>query len=295
MSSLLLHGGYTLLLFVTNFAVLRALVEHALGDATASHILLIPFVTLALLCQDRGTIFFRNKPAWLAGAVVIVPGLALVATGRLAGGAHLVGDSLSLAAAGLVIAWIGGFLLFFGCDAARKALFPLLFLAFAIPMPAELIEWLTRSLKTGSAKTVASLLTLTGTPYHREGFVFALPGFLIEIADGCSGIRSSIALVLTSLLASRMFLRIAWARALLVAATLPIAILKNGVRIVSLCLLSIHVDPEYLTGQLHHEGGVVFFLPALAMLALVMAALMRYQTLNLGGARVAGADGTFRD
>jgi exosortase/archaeosortase family protein len=43
------------------------------------------------------------------------------------------------------------------------------------------------------------------------------------------------------------------------------AILKNAIRIVSLTLLSVHVDPGFLTGQLHHEGGIVFFALALAL------------------------------
>ncbi len=41
---------------------------------------------------------------------------------------------------------------------------------------------------------------------------------------------------------------------------LPLAIVKNGIRIVSLSLLARHVNPSFLTGQLHHEGGFVFFL-----------------------------------
>ena len=52
---------------------------------------------------------------------------------------------------------------------------------------------------------------------------------------------------------------------LLIVATLPIAILKNAIRIVSLSLLAANVDQGFLTGQLHHEGGFVFFLLALAI------------------------------
>jgi exosortase/archaeosortase family protein len=64
-----------------------------------------------------------------------------------------------------------------------------------------------------------------------------------------------------------MFLKSWWKKALLVAVALPLAVVKNGIRIVGLCLLAMHVDPGFLTGQLHHEGGVVFFVLALALLA----------------------------
>ena len=135
-------------------------------------------------------------------------------------------------------------------------------------------------LKTGSTEVVSTLFTLTGTPFFRDGFVFTLPQFAIEVADECSGIRSSIALVLTSLLAGHTFLQSGWTRALLVVAVLPVTILKNGIRIVGLSLLSIHVDPSFLKGQMHREGGVVFFLLALAMLAPVFALLRRSEIAN---------------
>jgi exosortase/archaeosortase family protein len=48
------------------------------------------------------------------------------------------------------------------------------------------------------------------------------------------------------------------------------SIVKNGIRITTLTLLATHVDPGYLTGRLHREGGFVFFVLTLAMLAPVL-------------------------
>jgi exosortase/archaeosortase family protein len=95
----------------------------------------------------------------------------------------------------------------------------------------------------------------------------AEPTVIIEVADECSGIGSSIALLLTGLLAGHLYLDGVWKKVIIAAAILPITIVKNAIRIVTLSLLSIHVDPSFLTGQLHHERGVVFF--ALALLILV--------------------------
>jgi exosortase len=152
-----------------------------------------------------------------------------------------------------------------------------MFLAFMIPLPDVVINGATSLLKRGSANLVGAFFTMIGTPYHRQGFVFNLPGLAIEIADECSGIRSSIALALTALLASHRFLAQSWTRTVLVVAILPIAIIKNAVRIVSLSLLAIHVDASFLTGQLHHEGGIAFFLLALGMLLLLYLMLRRYE------------------
>ena len=171
--------------------------------------------------------------------------------------------------------WLGGFLLFYGRRAFRAALFPLLFLMFTVPIPTVLLDGAIRMLTVGSGWVVATLFTLTGTLYYREGFVFELPNLAIEIAKECSGIRSTIALLLTSLIAGHLYLTSGWSRALLVAAIVPITILKNGIRIVGLALLTLHVDPSYLDGRLHHDGGPVFFVLALMFLTPVLVMLRR--------------------
>jgi len=114
---------------------------------------------------------------------------------------------------------------------------------------------------------------LLGIPIYRTGFLFALPGVTIEIATECSGIRSSLALLIVGLLAGHLFLRTAWTKVALIMLSLPLLIVKNGIRIVTLTLLSIHVDPSYLTGHLHHRGGILFFLVALGLLMLILRLL----------------------
>jgi exosortase len=189
-------------------------------------------------------------------------------------------EKLALLVGALLVVWIGAFLLLFGWRALRAARFAVAFLVFTIPIPPVLIDGATELLKRGSADAVAALFTLTGTPYHREGFVFTLPRLMIEVADACSGIRSSIALILTTLLAGHMYLKSSWIKVLLVVAVLPVAILKNGLRIVSLSLLSIYVDPSFLAGRLHTDGGIVFFLLALALLLPVLTVLRRWESLT---------------
>src|SRR5207245_1945207 len=141
------------------------------------------------------------------------------------------------------------------------------------PIPDFLLNRVIFWLQTGSAEVSYAVFELLGVPIFRTGFVFALPGVTIEVAKECSGIRSSLALLITSLLAGHLFLRSAWRKAALTLATLPLLIVKNGIRIVTLTLLSIYVDPSFLTGRLHHEGGIVFFILALVILAPVLRLL----------------------
>jgi exosortase len=270
-----LFGVYSLLLLVGHLDVLKALLHLSRHNPTASHVVLIPLITLALIYVRREDIFRPAARFQPAGAAAIVVGLIITAIGRASWAPGGEGDALSAIAAGLVVAWNGGFLLFYGWQAFRAALFPLLFLVYMIPIPSMLLGSTIALLKAGSAEIVDVLFAATGTPHVREDFAFTLPRVAIVIADECSGIRSSIALVLTSLLAGDMFLKSWWKKALLVGSALAIAVVKNGVRIVSLSLLALHVDPSFLTGQLHHEGGYVFFLLGLALGLPILLVLRR--------------------
>jgi exosortase len=263
---------FTASLVAVTLGVWRALLEFARHDDTGSHVLLIPFVTAALILQGRATLFasVRWSPA---GVPVIAAGVGMLVFGSLRGAPMYADGSLTMMVAGALIAWLGGVVLFFGPETFRAELFPLLFLGFLIPFPSALVEPATLMLKTGSADLVDRLFSLTHMPFYREGFRFTMATFAIEVADECSGIRSSIALLLTSLLAGHVYLRSGWKKAILVVTVLPLALVKNAIRIVSLTLLATYVNPSFLRGHLHNEGGIVFFLLSLGLVTPLLVLL----------------------
>lgn len=264
-----------------------------------SHIVLIPVASLALLVLDRDRVFARlgAAPAWgvpwlavgvLVGLLTGGPGVAGSAslTGSLAGSGGLLGTVAGfgadpeLAQSGqmlaLVLLWTGAFLLSYGPAAARAAWFPLAFLLWAVPLPPVLLAGVIGFLQWLSAEASYALFTALGVPIYREGFVFALPGLTIEVAAECSGIRSFLALVITSLLAGRLVLRRGWTWGLLLLALVPLAVVKNAIRIVVLSLLAIHVDPSFITGSaLHRYGGMPLFAVTLLVLAGLLWLLAR--------------------
>lgn len=270
-----LFGAFTLTLLVGHAATVRDVIRLSLQDATASHLILVPFMTLAFLYGRRDSLFAEDAPtmavaAWRLGGLLALSWIAGVLAA--AGGPVY---ALSLAVGAIVAAWVTGFAACYGTPAFRAGLFPLLFLGFAVPIPSTFVATAVLLLKSGSARVVAALFGLTGTPFHREGYVFTLPTFAIEIADQCSGIRSSLALVMTSVLAGQRFLTTPWKRVLVVLVAVPFAVVKNGIRIVALSLLAMYVDPGFMTGALHHEGGIVFFIIGLALLAPFFLALRK--------------------
>jgi exosortase len=239
-----------------------------------SHIVLIPFVSALLFFWKRKEIFGRREPLFAPGLLVMAGGLALYlwGRGRLAGP----DDAASIATLAVLIFWSGAFLFTFGPAALRKASFAVAFLLFAVPLPAVVMEKIISVLVTGSVAVTGFLFKVFGVHFTREGSVFRLPGFSLEVAKECSGIRSSLSLLVVGVLAGHLFLRKFWKKALLGLSVFPIAVFKNGLRIVSLYLLSYYIDMRFIEGDFHHKfAGSVFFVVGLLMLGLVLWLLRR--------------------
>jgi len=179
----------------------------------------------------------------------------------------------------LVTLWVAGFVFTVGRTSWPKSLFPLFFLFLMVPWPSFLLDRVIYLLQAGSAWITSVLFDLTGVPALREGFVFYLPSVTIEVAKECSGIRSSMAVLILALLIAHFRLKSFWKKTLFLASALFVMILKNGIRIASLTLLSMYVDPGFLYGRLHHEGGVVFFLLGLSLLTPLLCFLRRLEGL----------------
>jgi exosortase len=248
-----------------------------------SHIIFIPLVTGYLLYAKRRQIREKERFSVLYGVPVILAGLLLYWWGSNAGYRLNQTDYISLKTLSVVVCWIGGFLLLFGTQSFRIALFPLLFLLFLVPMPTFLMKKALLILQIASTEVSYRLFQLTGIPIAREGIVFYLPGISIEIAEECSGMRASLTLLIISILAGHLFLQHAWRKGVLVLSTFPITILGNGLRIVGLTLLAMYFDMGFLDSKSlpHLRGGWFFFLVDLLVLGGIAAVLIRHE--NNGG------------
>ena len=251
------------------WAPLTTLVRFSFEHEHYSHVILIPLVTAGLLLLERARIFADREANWPIG-VELLAAAALLHLFTWNASFATETDRLALTTLALVTAWGGAFVLCYGLRAARQALFPLLFLLLMVPIPESLLDHLVGFLRAGSTEVSDAVLELLGVPFLRFGFVFVFPTFAVEVAEECSGIRSSMGLLVVSLLAGHLFLRAAWLKVVLTLATVPLLIVKNGIRIVTLSLLSMYVDPGFLTVSLHRKGGFVFALVALALLAALL-------------------------
>ncbi len=266
----LVFAALAILPFLVAADLARALAAMVLGNDTFSQIPLIPAVSLYLIHSNRKKIFSSVSFSCMAGAALIALGLLAVMLAKLDVSQLSSANQGSLFVFGIVLFWMGCFALLFGAAAFRCALFPLLFLFFAIPIPEPLLSSIVSFLQHQSANAAEGFFHVAGVPYLRKDLTFDLPGVTILVAEECSGIRSTLALLITTVLAGYLFLHTNWRRWLLVLVVVPVAIVKNGLRIAGLSTLAVYVNPGFLTGPLHHRGGIVFFMIALVPMALLL-------------------------
>jgi exosortase len=263
----LAFAGFTLVALAMVFEPLRDLMASTSRNEFYSHIVLIPLVTGYLIYSRRKVLLGNPSPAIRIGGGAILGGIALYLLGMSQGSKLSENDLVSLWVFSSVVFWIGAFILLYGWKTFQKNSFPFLFLVFTIPIPFAILQKIIYVLQVASTEVADVLFSLSRVPYTREGFVFHLPGISVEVADVCSGIRSSLALFITGILAGHFFLDKFWKKAVLAVFVFPVTVFKNGIRIVTLSLLGAYVDPKILTGSfLHQSGGFIFFLPALALL-----------------------------
>lgn len=245
--------------------VLKTIVLLGIHDDRYLQIVVAPLACGVLLFVERTDIFScaggsRKAAIPLLAAAVL---LALPA-------------ALPLAVLSMILLWMAAFVGCWGAQSFRLGLYPLSCLLLMIPLPSAWMDRVTVFLQHGSAATAYRILRLVGMPVFRHDMVFSLPGLDFEVGAECSGIHSSLALLMIALVAGYLCLRSGWSRAALLILTVPIALLKNAIRIVTITVLAARVDRAFIDGPFHHRyGGVVFSTVAVALFVLVLAGLQR--------------------
>jgi exosortase C (VPDSG-CTERM-specific) len=262
---------------------LLELFHVAVGSELLSYILLIPFAFGYLIYIRRQQLPPESRPAivW-AVSLLAVGSAALIVnfahpTAALAVGSN---NHLSLTIFAFVCFVAASGLLSLGKEWMRNLAFAFAFLVFLIPLPDQTIDRLETASQVASADAADMFFTISDTPVLRDGMVFHLPGMIIQVAQECSGIRSSLVLFITSLLAAYLFLKSPWRRFVLVALVIPLGILRNGFRIVVIGLLCVHYGPGMIDSTIHRKGGPVFFALSLIPLFLLLWWLRRGDSIK---------------
>lgn len=257
----------------------------ALRSEEYTHILLILPLSAALILLQRSSLCTSARPYFGTGGCVLALAALVGLWSKWQFAAVSTDMTLSLGMLALVTWWVGTFIFCFGIRAFRSLLFPLLFLFWLVPIPAFLLNKIVSMLQQDSTSITHFLFVAAGVPVSRDGVLLSIPGLTIEVAKECSSIRSSLMLVVASMILAHLFLRSFWSKAAIVAAAIPLSVVKNAVRIFTLSLLGTNVDPSFLSGRLHHQGGIVFFVMSLVAVCLLIWALQKTE-VRIGSEQV---------
>jgi exosortase len=175
-------------------------------------------------------------------------------------------DFISLEVAGMYGAGVALLYSRIGRRALASIWFPVGYLAFLVPPPGWLMDDLTAPLKQFVSWAATSTLSGVGLPVTREGVTIFVGSYQLLVEDACAGMNSMVGLVAVSLLYIYL-LRGAHLRyaSMLTAATIPIAVLGNIIRIITLILLTHFWGDEVAQGFLHVTAGLFLFAVTLVL------------------------------
>lgn len=253
---LALNAGLLVYLYRDGLAFM---VDIWMVDDNYSHGLLVPFVSACLVWALRERLAALPLRGSWWGVPVVLTGLGLYAIGVLSTLMVLEHLSFWLLLIGLTLSAIGP-------QGTRVLMFPLGFLLTMIPLPQFLHQGLSGELQLISSSLGVSLLQLLGVTAFREGNVIDLGPVQLQVVDACSGLRYLFPLTTLAILCAYLMKGSGWRKLLLVASTVPISILLNGLRIAMIGMLVDHYGESAAEGITHLFEGWLVFLVSLAIL-----------------------------
>lgn len=252
--------------------ILGRLAQQWWADPNFSHGFFVPIFSVFVIWQDRARLAAipRAPSAW--GVPIVLLSLITLILG-------VFGAELFLSRVSLIILIAGMMVLFLGWQMLRAVLFPLFLLILMIPIPAIVFSQITFPLQILASKLAAWSLPVFGVPVLREGNVITLPAMPLEVAEACSGIRSLLSLTTLAIMYGYLMEKRPAVRVLLAVASVPIAVVANGLRIVGTGLLVQYWNPDKAEGFFHAFSGWLVFVVSLLMLFAV------HQLVNLAARR----------
>ncbi len=246
--------------------------SYCLEEDLFSYALIIPIVSAWLIWQIKADLKFEFGPSGAVAPALGLLGAAALVVPILSSGAtdDSAINALSCRVFSFVALLAAGSVQLLGGRFMKQILFPTAFLIFMVPFPPTMVAGIETGLQHASAVVSGWFFTAIGASHLQSGLVFQLPNITIEVARECSGIRSTIVLFITSLIAGYLFLEKNWQRALFAALVIPLGIARNGFRIVTIGWLCTEYGPEMIHSPIHHRGGPVFFAISLIPLFLLL-------------------------
>jgi len=231
-----------------------------------------PLIMLAaawLAWQQRGKLgSIELRPAPVAGWIILLLSLLLMAVTRSQ-------DILMIEVATQIPVLLGCLLLIGGWPMARIFAFPLVFLVFSLPPPGWLLDSFTVPLKAWISDIVSDFLYDLGYPVAQNGVMIMIGSYELMVKDACSGMNSIFALSAIGVFYVHEFVHNNPIRRLiLILSIVPITILANFFRVLTLVLGAYYLGVDTIEGLFHDLTGLALFVFALLLFFFLDSALI---------------------
>ena len=247
---------------IAYWSVLEKLVHDWSVNDNYSHGFLIAPIAGYLVWERRARIAATPvRPSWV-GLAIVLAGLVTLAGGVLGVELFLTRISLILVLAGIVVFMAGWRHL-------RIVSFPIAFLLLMIPIPMIIFNEIAFPLQLLASRFGETALWALHIPVLRQGNIITLANTSLEVAEACSGIRSLVSLLTLNILYAYFSEPRRSVQLLLVALTVPIAILTNGLRVAAIGIAASNYGRQSAEGAFHTVSGWLVFVAAMGLIVLV--------------------------
>ncbi len=246
-----------ILLSLLYFQTFIWLVNSWLSHSYYSHGFLIPLLS--------GFIFWRKRYQ-LEQAKPFPPGILVVALGLSLYVAGLLSSFNFLSAISFLVVLGGLVLYFWGNKGLKSLLFPIGFLIFMIPLP--FLDSVGNWLQSLSAHWSAAVIGAIGIPVTITGAEIRLEESAFIIGLPCSGMNTLISLLALAAIFGYFLKGRFYKKVILLGIAVPIAILANLLRIVSILVIANYYGAEAAMRFFHSYSSVLLFVVAFLCLTL---------------------------
>jgi exosortase len=248
--------------------VVAGLVRDWWFDDNYSHGFLIVPIALYFVWESRHSLRAAAVRPSMAGLVGLFGSIGLLVAGVL--GAELFVSRISLiAAVAAVVVFVAGW------QVLRILAFPLAFLLLMVPIPAIIFNQIAFPLQLLASRAGELALSALQVPVLREGNIIVLANTTLEVAEACSGIRSLISLLTLGIVLGHFADPRTWTRTLIALATIPVAVVANGLRVAGTGIAAQFFGPAAAEGFFHTFSGWLVFVFAFSLLFVIQRAVTR--------------------
>jgi exosortase len=259
--------------FWSYWPVIKELFDDWQGSDDYSAGQLVPLVAIFLVWRERKKL--REcllKPCWTGGIALLVLAQAGRAYGLLFMYESAERYSLVLTIAGLV-------LMVAGRQVFRRVLWILLILLLMVPLPGRVHNIISGPLQNMATTGAVFLMEAFGVRVSQQGNVMMLnQDTPLAVAEACSGLRMLTAFIIVAAFIAYMVKRSRLQKAVVLASSIPVAVICNIIRIFVTAVIMLKVSSEAADKFFHDFAGIVM-MPIAVMLMFSELWLMEKLTL----------------